>query len=113
MRALSRVLPVRFGLGIVTVFSFAVGSAVSDSELRAAIYYVSTGGDDDNDGSSWTTAFETIKKAAKRAKSGDWVYVSGGTYTDDIVVNGAQQSTEPVRFVATSGVTVAAQWKVF
>ena len=58
------------------------------------------------------TAFRTIKKAAKVIESGDTVYVAAGTYTDEIVVNGVQDSSTPALFSGSSGATVTGSWKV-
>jgi hypothetical protein len=79
-----------------------------------ATYYVrGTTGSDSNDGLSSATAFKSIKQAAKLVRSGDTVRVGAGTYTDDILVNGVQQSTQPAKFVVEYGdAIVAAQWKI-
>ena len=64
---------------------------------RAATYYVTTGGNDGNDGLSWETAFATPKRALAVAADGDKVVVGGGTWTNvgycDMVVTNAIEFT--------------------
>ena len=56
-------------------------SPVLCSRLIAATYYVAPGGDDGADGTSWATPFRTINYATDtKAKTGDLVIVSNGTY---------------------------------
>ncbi len=47
----------------------------------ATDYYVSTTGEDSNDGLTAETAFATIDKAVSTAASADTIYVAAGTYT--------------------------------
>lgn len=47
------------------------------------VYYVSTTGNDINDGTSWANAFRTPQKAFAVAKDGDQVWVAAGTYYPD------------------------------
>ena len=48
--------------------------------MQAVNRYVSTMGDDSNDGKSWTTARATIESALYSAEVGDTVFVAAGTY---------------------------------
>lgn len=48
------------------------------------IYVRGTDGNDNNNGSSWGTAFATLTKALKVAQSGDKIWVAAGTYTGTI-----------------------------
>ena len=50
--------------------------------VRAATYYVSTSGNDGNNGTSLSTPWRTINKAAQTMVAGDTVYVRGGTYRE-------------------------------
>ena len=51
------------------------------------IYVRSTDGNDNNNGSSWGTAFATLTKALSVANSGDKIWVAAGTYTGTITGN--------------------------
>lgn len=48
------------------------------------IYVRGTDGNDNNNGSSWGTAFATLTKALEVAQSGDKIWVAAGTYTGTI-----------------------------
>ena len=68
--------------------------------LHATTYYVTTvttGGNDNNDGLSWETAFATPKRALAVAADGDKVVVGDGTWTNvgncDMVVTNAVEFT--------------------
>ncbi len=50
----------------------------------ATIYYVSPSGNDDNNGTSWSSAKATISAAITASKSGDEVRVAAGTYNEAI-----------------------------
>jgi hypothetical protein len=51
-------------------------------------WYVSTNGDNDNDGQSWQTAFGTIQLAIDSAVDGDVIYVDAGEYFENIDFGG-------------------------
>lgn len=51
------------------------------------IYVRGTDGNDNNNGSSWGTAFATLTKALEVAQSGDKIWVAAGTYTGTIKGN--------------------------
>lgn len=68
--------------------------------LPAATYYVRKTGSDSNAGTTPTTAFLTIKKAATVAKNGDTVYVGSGAYADSVSVKNVNANTTPVRYYA-------------
>jgi hypothetical protein len=58
MREQSARISIRFRLAVVAVSWVAVGLGLAQPELQAATYYVSTFGDNDNDGSSLYDAFD-------------------------------------------------------
>jgi len=60
------------------------------------VIFVSTTGDDANDGRSWATAYRTVHKAFAEATSGQQVWIAAGTY-DAATTNG---------YALPSGVTV-------
>lgn len=69
-------------------------------------YFVSTRGNDRNDGRSLGKAFRTINKAASLVKPGDTVYVQGGTYKETIRLRQPGTDLHPIKFVARGNVTV-------
>jgi parallel beta-helix repeat protein len=61
----------------------AVGSA---AQTQAATIYVSTSGNDANDGLTWATAKLTVSAGLTAAVSGDQVWVAAGTYVGCITL---------------------------
>ena len=80
---------------IIIILFFLVGIIGFGSQVRVAqvnaspssTYYVSTTGNDSNDGSSWATAKRTIENAVLTASSDDTIRVADGIYTENITVN--------------------------
>lgn len=76
------------------------------------IYVRNTDGDDNNNGSSWGTAFATLTKALSVAKSGDRIWVAAGTYTGTIkgnsnnVNDNANIHSQPYAYKMVEGVNV-------
>ncbi|MDW8394556.1 MAG: choice-of-anchor Q domain-containing protein [Chitinophagales bacterium] len=58
------------------------------------MYYVSTAGNDANDGKTLSTAWRTIQKAANTAGAGSTIYIRGGTYNERISVNKSGNATK-------------------
>ncbi len=56
-------------------------STLAAQLIFATNYYVSPSGDNNNNGLSTTTAFQTIEAATYAVSAGDTVYVRNGTYT--------------------------------
>lgn len=54
---------------------------------ESGVIYVRGDGNDNNNGSSWGTAFATLTKALEVAQSGDKIWVAAGTYTGTIKGN--------------------------
>ena len=54
-----------------------------------ANFYVSVSGNDEQDGSSWATAKQSIQVAIDAAKDGDTVFISEGVYNQTIVLKKA------------------------
>jgi len=52
--------------------------------VSAATYYVSTSGNDGNNGTSLSTPWRTINKAAQTMFAGDTVFIRGGTYRESV-----------------------------
>jgi parallel beta-helix repeat protein len=74
----------RLFLGSFAVICFVV-LFIGVGIANAATYYVSTSGNDGNNGLSLTTAWRTIQHAADTLKAGDTVNVQSGTYNEKIV----------------------------
>ena len=74
-----------------------VAFAILPCLLHATTYCVTMGGNDNNDGLSWKTAFATPKRALAVAADGDKVVVGDGTWTNvgkcDMVVTNAIEFT--------------------
>lgn len=68
-------------------------------------YYVSTTGNDSNNGSEGSP-WRTIQKAANTAQAGDTVYIKGGIYTERVIAQHSGTSTSYITFSAYSGDTV-------
>lgn len=73
LNALPRIIP-------FLVLGFVLGAGYT---AKAAQWFVSGQGSDDNDGQSEATAFRTLQKAADLVQPGDVVLIGDGTYTDD------------------------------
>src|SRR3989304_7823076 len=54
------------------------------TEAAGVTYYVSTTGNDTNNGTSEGTPFRTIQKGANVAQAGDTVLVKAGTYNEQV-----------------------------
>ncbi|AXY11284.1 carbohydrate-binding cenc domain protein (plasmid) [Bacillus thuringiensis LM1212] len=62
------------------------------------IYYVSTTGNDSNDGTSINAPFQTIQHAASIASAGDTVYIRGGTYREIVTPVNSGTSGNPITY---------------
>ena len=88
-----KVFPMR--ITTIVIFVALMFSAVFS---HAANYYVSSTGSDTNAGSSLSSPFLTIGKAASMATAGDTVYVRGGTYRETVTVANSGTEAAPIRF---------------
>jgi parallel beta-helix repeat protein len=71
----------------------------------ATTWYVATNGSDSNNGTSTSTPFATINKAASVAVAGDIVNVRGGTYTQTVGINNDGTSSARIVFRSYPGET--------
>ena len=62
---------------------------VCSAIVMHANFYVSVSGNDEQDGSSWATAKQSIQVAIDAAKDGDTVFISEGVYNQTIVLKKA------------------------
>lgn len=69
-------------------------------------YYVDTTGSDANDGTSLSTPFQTIQRAASVAAAGDTVYIRGGTYRETVTPANSGTPGNPITFQSYNGETV-------
>lgn len=72
------------------------------SQARAASYYVSVAGNDNNTG-TLTEPVRTIMKGISKLKAGDILYVRGGTYVESIYVGQSGTQDQPVTIAAYPG----------
>lgn len=70
-------------------------------------YYVSTSGNDANDGASRNTAFRTLDKALSKANAGTTIFLLNGTYTSSSTykLTKSGTSSEPIKILSYSGHT--------
>lgn len=74
--------------------------------FAATGYYVSTAGSDSNNGTSLSTPFKTIQKAASVAQAGDSVTVRGGTYRETVTPANSGTAANPITYQAYPGENV-------
>ncbi len=63
-----------------------------------ALYVSRSDGSDSNSGRNITTAFKTIRRAAKTATAGDTVYIRAGRYTGQIKLTRSGREGQPITF---------------
>jgi len=81
-----------------TIFGIIITVFLLLSFMHATTYYVTTTGNDANDGLSESTAWRTIKHATEQISGGDTVYIKAGTYTgENVVISGGTESS-PILF---------------
>ena len=73
---------------------------------QAAIYYVSTAGNDSNTG-TLALPFRTIQKAANLMRAGDTCLIRAGTYRETITPANSGASGAPITFDAYNGERVS------
>lgn len=66
-------------------------------------YYVSTTGNDSNDGRSISTPFRTLGRAASAVRPGDVVWVRGGTYSPNVLFSRSGEAGRPIVFESYPG----------
>jgi len=56
------------------------------TSVFASNWYVKTTGNNGNSGASWALAFQTISQAVLSSNDGDFIYVEGGTYIEQVEI---------------------------
>ncbi|MBI2481056.1 MAG: right-handed parallel beta-helix repeat-containing protein, partial [Planctomycetia bacterium] len=74
------------------------------SGIAAGNYYVSTQGNDNNDGRSPGRAFRTINKAASVVAAGDKVHIAAGTYQETANFTKVGTEAAPIQFLGQGDV---------
>jgi hypothetical protein len=93
------------------IIVFLIGSAfptMGSTYMQTGIFLYVDGsiGSDSNNGSSTTSAFKTIQKAASTAQPGTTIYVRNGTYNENIVVSRSGTQSAPITLTPYPGDTV-------
>ena len=90
--------------GLITL---ALISIAASGHVQAQMtYYVSTLGNDSNDGLDPSSAFATLQKAADMVGPGDTVRVSAGTYRGFFLDSRSGTANSPITFSAEPGVDI-------
>ncbi len=81
---------------------------------EADVYFVSPDGDDGGDGLSVAQAFRTVARAAEALAPGDTLYLSPGTYADDVALalSGSSDAPIAIRGRGTDPVIVEGAWSI-
>ncbi len=79
---------------VLTMFLFRV---------NAAVFYVSTSGNDTGNGSQ-STPWRTISQAAKQVNPGDTVSVGPGTYTENVTLSVSGTESKQITFQGSRGI---------
>ncbi len=73
---------------------------IKEPDSRSNTYYVSASGNDKNKGTSESSAWRTISKAASSAKSGSTVWIKAGDYgSENVVVKHSGKVNDPIKFL--------------
>jgi len=87
------------------LWSFTVGAEAPDDVVKSIIYVDSVNGDNNNNGSTFETAFATIQKGIDAAEDGDVVLVYPGIYQEEINFVGKMLTVQGVA-ISPAGVPV-------
>ncbi|PGO80530.1 carbohydrate-binding cenc domain protein, partial [Bacillus cereus] len=89
---------IKMALSVVIISVLFVILPEKIVQASGNIYYVSTTGNDSNDGTSLSTPFQTIQHAASVASAGDTVYIRGGTYRESVTPVNSGTSGNPITY---------------
>jgi len=75
-------------------------TALFASQALADTYYVRTGGNDANSGTTPAQAFATPEMASEMLEAGDIVYIGGGEYTSQIITANSGTDDDRIQYIA-------------
>ena len=104
IRSLRERRPLAGAIGAALLLAIlAAPAAGGRAHAQAGFIYVSTDGDDGNDGSSVATAFRTLRQALRTAAPGDTVRVLPGTYAETVKSRVRGRADAPILIVGYGG----------
>jgi hypothetical protein len=82
--------------------------------FAANVFFVSTTGNDNNDGQSLGTAWQTLAHATANLSAGDTLYIEPGTYAEDVVwsLSGTAEDPISIRGRGKQAVILTGQWQL-
>lgn len=96
---MNRFYSILMNISICALLLFAMTACV-----HTPTYYVSTAGDDSNDGSSKSAAWRTINHAVQQARPGDKVYILAGNYgAEHVKIDKSGTAEKPIVFEGIKG----------
>ena len=86
---------------VVSEFTLTyIKNQIAEPEGNGKIFYVSTTGNDNNNGLKETTAWRTIRKAGNTAMAGDIVYIKAGNYGgENVKCSNSGTKDAPIKFI--------------
>ncbi|MBU1239043.1 hypothetical protein KKF84_12520, partial [Myxococcota bacterium] len=91
------------------------GSDRGPFPYKSTVFFVSTAGDDTNDGRSVGTAWRTFARAESEIEAGDTLYIEPGVYDENIVftLEGTGENPVSIKGRGDGTVHLTGQWQVF
>lgn len=80
------------------ILTTAIGLITCCLSAQTPYFVDGINGDNANDGTSLATAWKTIQKAANSATPNSTIYIKGGTYSENIVINVSGTAGNPITF---------------
>lgn len=73
---------------------------IAQSYVYAKTYYVKSSGNNNNSGTNWSSAWQTINHAGSNANMGDTVIISNGIYNESVSIKSNGSLNNPIVFQA-------------